>query len=266
MCSDPSIGLDTAGWQEPGGKPVPFADCVPLGVQWAMVKGWHGRHVTKTGRGQFDLARASGLIPGEYAWLLPDEDLAMQIGAWCAKPIESFQLPHSIDFEHPDTKLRGRQLVMKLEYTIERYSDRMGHRPIIYTGEWYWSGYCSDVDSQLVAECPLWLAAYPRKANGGTRYTEAVAEVCGGKMPRVPVPWRERDVEPLMWQLDGDKGLYLPNGVDVDVNVAAWARLQALVPERAIKPEPYVPFHLRTAPLSPDVPDALDVVRKLADN
>lgn len=230
VCSDPALGYDLAHWQ---GRQIPWADALKLGIRWAVVKTWSGRSLVDSNVDQIEGARAAGLLVGRYAWMYPDSDLDLQIGAWTAAGQPCDELPLTIDFEEPGTAARGRSLLARLEHVIERVSDRLGRRPILYTGHWYWQGYCYDLDSQIAAECPLWLAAYPRKASTGTRYAEALAEVCGGVMPRVPRPWAERGLEPVMWQFDGDKGLTLANGVDVDVNTAAWGRLQALVPHRA---------------------------------
>lgn len=228
VCSDPSPGYDLAHWQ---GKIIPWEASRALGIEWAIAKTWHGRGEVTSQLTQLEGARLAGIgTIGRYAWLLPDEDLDLQIGAWCGPhyPRVVGELPLTIDWEHPDTKLRGRELLKRGEYVVEKVSDRLGCRPILYTGNWYMVGFCGDLDSQIFAECPLWLAAYPRKSATGTRYQEAIAEVCGGVMPAVPRPWRERGIEPTLWQFDGDKGLYLPNGVDVDVNIAARAKLQAL--------------------------------------
>jgi hypothetical protein len=210
-CTDPAIGLDVSHWQ---GKIIPWAEARDAGVRWAVAKAFHGRGVVGGHLEQLEGARVAGVEPiGRYAWMLPDSDLDMQIGAWCATAIGRGELPLTIDFEEPGTAARGRALIARLEHVIERVSDRIGQRPIIYTGAWYWTGYCQGLDSQLVAECPLWLAAYPRKAATGTRYREAVAEVCGGVMPAIPRPWADRKIEPVMWQFDGDHGLTLPGGV-----------------------------------------------------
>lgn len=241
VCADPAIGYDLSHWQ---GTAIPWAAARALGVRWVVSKTWHGAGVVKSAAPQLDTAREAGIeILGRYAWLLPDDDLARQTNAWLATPRRRDELPLSIDFEHPDTKLRGSALLTKLEHVIEVVSDALGERPIVYTGEWYWRDYVLDLDSEIVASCPLWLAAYPRKNSTGTRYTEAVAEVCGGVMPRVCVPWRRRNFEPVKWQFDGDKGLYLTSGGDVDVNVADWSRMQVLVS----------PPRRESAPVHPDV-------------
>jgi len=231
-CVDPAIGFDLAHWQ---GTDIPWEESIHLGCEWMIAKTWHGRGLVKTAHPQIDSARAAGLsVLGRYAWILPDDDLDAQVRAWLSIERERDELPLTLDWEHPDTKLRGRPLLDRLEYVVEKVSDAVGERPIVYTGEWYWVGYCGDLDSAIVASCPLHLAAYPRMSATGTRYHDAVAEVCGGVMPRVPRPWRERAFDPTSFQFDGDGGLYLPSTadgkkIDVDVNVAARTRLLALV-------------------------------------
>ena len=231
-CADPAIGFDLAHWQ---GIDIPWKESMRLGCEWMIAKTWHGRGLVKTAQPQIDSAREAGLsVLGRYAWILPDEDLDAQIRAWTSIKREWDELPITLDWEHPDTKLRGRALLDRLEYVVEKVSDAIGERPIVYSGNWYWIGYCGDLDSEIAASCPLHLAAYPRKSADGTRYRDAVNEVCGGVMPRVCRPWRERAFDPLSWQLDGDGGLYLPptkdgKKIDVDVNVAARTRLLALV-------------------------------------
>lgn len=237
VCADPMVVLDTAHWQ---GTAIGFAAARTLGVECVIAKCWHGRSVAASGEVQINAARADGLDTfGAYAWFLPDADLDMQVGAWTARRRERDEVPVMIDFEEPATKLRGRPLVRRAEYVVEKTSDRIGCRPLLYTGEWYMRGFCSDadnplgVDSEILASCPLVLAAYPRKATTGTRYRDAVVEVCGGIMPAVPFVWRSRGIEPVMWQFDGDGGLYLPKGhdgtaPDVDVNTAHRTRFRSL--------------------------------------
>ena len=240
-CADPAIGFDLAHWQ---GIDIPWKESMRLGCEWMIAKTWHGRGLVKTAQPQIDSAREAGLsVLGRYAWILPDDDLDAQVKAWLSIKHEWDELPITLDWEHPDTKLRGRALLDRLEYVVEKVSDAIGERPIVYSGNWYWVGYCGDLDSEISASCPLHLAAYPRKSAEGTRYREAVAEVCGGVMPRVPKPWRDRAFDPLSWQMDGDTGLYLPQTadgkkIDVDVNVAARTRLLALVARVPPRREP----------------------------
>lgn len=227
VCREPWLGYDLAHWQSTS---IPWVAARELGIGWAIVKRWHARGIVASAEVQLRTGHEAGIEAlGEYAWCLPDQDLDAQIAAWTVSRSSLVNLPLSIDWEDPTTTARGGKLVARLEYVIERTSDRIGCRPIIYTGEWYWKGYCLDVDSEIAASCPLWLAAYPRKNANATRYRDAVAEVCGGVAPAVPRPWRDRGIDPIAWQFDGDKGLYLPNGVDCDVNIADGSALRALL-------------------------------------
>lgn len=231
VCSDPLIGVDVSHWQ---GTAIDWAALRAAGVGWAVVKAWHGRSVVNSWAQQFaGAARAGVELVGRYAWWLPDADLSMQVGAWTGGPFGRGdgrgELPLTIDVEEAGTRLRGRALLDPLEALVSRVADRIGQAPILYTGDWYWRDFLGDLDSPIVAACPLWLAAYPRKSTGGTRYREAVAEVCGGALPRVPRPWADRGLAPVAWQFDGDRGLVLPTtGADVDINTAAGAQLRAL--------------------------------------
>jgi hypothetical protein len=231
VCENPAIVLDVAHWQGAD----PFVGTKDKGVRAALIKRYHGRASLAVYQTQVESAKRAGLeLLGDYAWLVPNlMPVDLQVDAW-AKPVDG-SMGFWIDWEDPDTKLRGRPLVSILERAIEIKSDKDGRRPVIYTGSWYWGNkpgdgsFCEGMDSEIVASCPLHLAAYPRKSNVGTRYTDAVAEVCAGIMPAIPLPWAKRCLQPLLWQFDGDKGLVLPSGVDVDVNVADWARLTAML-------------------------------------
>jgi hypothetical protein len=225
LCANPAIVLDVSHWQ---GIDIDFATCRDLGVEGVIAKTWHGRSTVMSGQVQIDSARHYGVPTlGRYAWMLPDNDLDLQIGAWYLAR-EADELPLMIDFEEASTKLRGPALITRLEYVIAKVSDRIGCRPLLYTGQWYWAGYCGGLDSQLAAECPLVLAAYPRLGVTGLRYHDAVNAACEGTPPAVPRPWAERGIAPLGWQFDGDGGLYLPKGIDTDVNVFDATRLRDL--------------------------------------
>lgn len=251
LCTDPLIFFDISRWQ---GLDIPFEAAADLGVEGVIIKGFHGASRTDSFHRQLQQAETCDRLVfiDEYGWALPGSDLQKQVGAWTSSEVATISRAtrFTIDWEDPDTGLRGLPLIARGEYLIEAFSDKRGHRPIIYTGKWYIDGYCEGekYDSEIFASCPLHLAAYPRKHADGTRYREAVAEVCGGVQPGVPSWWRNRGVEPLGWQLDGDKGLYLPklpNGSqpDVDVNIASRRAIMSLLG--------------RTTPMPSSAPDTI---------
>lgn len=238
------LGVDVSHWQ---GTKLDWAKMFDLGLEWAVAKAWHGTGALSTDDVQLEAARRNKFLTGKYAWLLPKNSILDQIASYEIPANDC--LPLTLDWEEPDVPFKGKRLVALLEEAIERTADKTGRLPIIYTGEWYWADHCADVDSELVASCPLWFAAYPRLANAtGVRYRDAANEACGGTAPRIPRPWRERGLTPTLWQFDGDKGLVLPTGVlptgdsatggDVDVNMASRARIARLVPSLAPKITP----------------------------
>jgi hypothetical protein len=240
VCTDPAIGYDLSHYQ---GISIQWDPAKALGVKWSISKSWHGAIFVSSATPQIETAKTAGILTGRYAWLLPDANLRAQVNAWTSIDWEVGELPLTIDWEEPRTQLRGAELLSKLEWCIESVSDEIGVRPHLYTGAWYWTDFCDDLDSEIAGSCPLWLAAYPRKKATGLRYRDAVAEICTGIMPAVPLPWKSRDLEPIAWQFDGDHGLYLPGDIDVDVNIAAWSRLL----ERVKAPASFGPAPFQSA-------------------
>lgn len=256
MCQEGNraLGVDVSHWQ---GKKLPWAEMRELGLEWVVAKAWHGRGALSTDDVQLEEARAKNFLTGRYAWLLPKDSIKDQIDSYDAPANDC--LPLTLDWEEPNVPFKGQPLVALLEEAIERVSDKTGARPIIYTGEWYWADHCGGLDSQIVAECPLWHAAYPRlAAASGIRYRDAANEACSGTAPRIPRPWRDRGLVPAFWQFDGDKGLMLPSsrsngdtglilpsGGDVDVNMASRAQIARLVPSLAPK---FPPLDVREQP------------------
>jgi len=89
--------------------------------------------------------------------------------------------------------------------------------PLLYTGKWFWAGSVGvGVDSAEAASYPLWHAQYPSTRRDTRPYRDAVAGLPAD--PAIALPWESRGLKEAIWQFDGDGGLYLPNGVDVDVN------------------------------------------------
>lgn len=226
-----ALGLDIAHWQ---GTDIPWEPTAKLGIEWVIAKTFHATGRVKSAEIQLEGASKLSLICGRYAWWLPRVDTKMQAAAWAQ--IESrFHLPVMIDVEEPDVDVRGAPLLRRLEELIQRLADAIGRLPIIYTGAWYWREWLGNLDSEIVASCELAHAAYPRKAAMGLAYHDAVDEVCAQTPPVLAAPWALRKIQPLIWQFDGDKGLFLPSGtgvvsgVDVDVNTAARTRLRGLI-------------------------------------
>lgn len=230
---DRAIGYDLAHWQ---GTKLPWIHCVALGVEVVIAKTWHGAGRVQSAEPQLEGASQYGCILGRYGWCDPTQDPAKQ-GKAMASTDDWSMLPLMLDVEQPVVGWTPRALMTHNETVVKAYADTAGRLPIIYSAPWYWKPYLGNLDSQLMAECEHVIATYPKLKTIGIDYHEAVAEACAGNPPAIPVPWASRNLQPIGWQFDGDKGLYLPDMVgmpskaDVDVNIFSRSRLLALLPQ-----------------------------------
>lgn len=82
-----------------------------------------------------------------------------------------------------------------------------GCRGPVYTYPWFWRKLSEAGGLAEYARNPLWMADY--SASGRVPRDD--------ERPKIPAPW---DGDSLWcWQHDGDGGLRMPNGVDIDFNV-----------------------------------------------
>lgn len=206
------IGTDLSNWQ---GKPD-FDKLAAANIKFAISKACDGLNETSTF--DSDWANSKGkLVRGAYTWFYPEKDWRAQADKFLATvgPLDPEDMPLAIDFEQT-TKIVGAPL-LKLVTDYARYlSENTGRKPLLYTGKWYWQQYVQDLDApELVELCDLWHAEYPRTSAHGTQYEATLAEL---KSPHPAKPWADRNIDPVIWQFDGDKGLTLPDGTDADFN------------------------------------------------
>lgn len=265
LFEDPCLVSDLAHWQ---GEDVACEEMKELGFECVIAKTWHAAALVKSSLKQLESARAAGLPVGRYGFPLFDADEHAQVKAWTSFEREDDELTLMIDVEDDTTKLRGKPLVAVIERLIEATSDIIGERPIIYTGVGFWQKFCLDLDSEIVASCDLWLAAYPAIVSKGLHYRDAIAEIRAKTAPRVPKPYELRNLEPLIWQFDGDKGLLLPQKRktptdpitmkgDGDVSVAKRSWMLSRIPKFARHGFDPFPPALRVTPQGFDVHDFL---------
>lgn len=150
----------------------------------------------KACRGYLDDARAAGLVVGVYHvfhWQTDPQSAVKAVYA-TSDGVGSRvgELPLALDVELPqDPRPVAKQLVERLERTIEAVEERYGRSPMIYTYPWYWARLGSHGrDSEVVRRCPLWLAQY----SVGPRLPR------DGEWPKGASPWGPPDV----WQFSGD--------------------------------------------------------------
>ena len=230
---EPALGIDVARWQN---EVIPYRASADLGIRFVSVKFWHGpwrgdAPTRAAAERQYKDAKNEGLLAGQYAWWIPSHNWEEQVAAWCAVTSDD-DLPLSIDCEeNPTNKAQARLDLIAIN---NRCKQLTGRSPIIYGGRYWIDQWIGTDESEELAESPLWLPAYPRKAARDTNYAGALAEWLLAKAPGEPAIWKDQVA--VAWQLDGSDdntgtgALRLPNGIDVDVDLADWVRLSALVP------------------------------------
>lgn len=122
-------------------------------------------------RGQYDGARAAGLLRGAYHFALPDRSsgraqaahFVRSGGGWSA---DGRTLPPALDIEYnPYDRKRGCYGLSKARMAgwIMSFSDEVarltGRRPVIYTTTHWWNT-CTGGSRAFAADHPLWIARY----------------------------------------------------------------------------------------------------------
>jgi len=222
------LGIDYAKWQlrdlNNDGKfdPLNWDLLCNNNIKFAVGKCTHGKWSADPAAPLNWKLMEGKLTRGLYHWITgdkPEEQVnyflnnAEKIG-WTAD-----DLPLCVDFEEPNIALRGEALINHLRKIVELIEFRTNKPCIIYSGSWYWQGYCNNLDAPDLANKLYWHAAYPRvSVKDSLDYLGALDQIL--KMqPTLPAPWAKQNKKQLFWQFDGDKGLVLPGGVDSDFNV-----------------------------------------------
>ncbi|MDP2341618.1 MAG: GH25 family lysozyme [Deltaproteobacteria bacterium] len=103
-------------------------------------------------------AKAQGVLRGAYQYFRSDEDAIRQADLLIEKVggrLGPGDLPPVIDVESTDGQSRA-TIVRKVKQWLDRVEDKLGVRPIVYTGPYFWQdNVAADVDSH-----PLWVAHY----------------------------------------------------------------------------------------------------------
>ena len=106
-------------------------------------------------------AKAAGLIRSAYQFFRPTQDPTAQANLLLSKignQIEPGDLPPVIDMEAAGG-LSPAQVTAAMQEWISVVEGKLGRKPIIYTGNYFWTG--SMGNPQGYADYPLWIAAYP---------------------------------------------------------------------------------------------------------
>lgn len=120
--------------------------------------------------------RAAGLIAGAYYFMRPKPgrtgaeefrifyEKGLEIGLWKRDKQTVRDLRPVLDCEataFDTTTVAGRYRTrLYIRQAIRECIKLTGHRPIIYTGKWFWE---DTIKCKWSLNCPLWLASYPTK-------------------------------------------------------------------------------------------------------
>lgn len=217
------LGADFARWQ---GKikwestadsiitrKLPSGDTETVGkLRFVYCKSTHGTSGIDQEFAHNSVGRKAMKWSGYYFWFVPTQAPKAQ-AEWFVRNVEktydSSDLCAAMDFEElAPAGMGGQRLLDAGQECGERVEELLGHQIIIYSGRGYWRHVdgCQDLDSQWYANHAHWHAEY--RGHVPTEDEKA----------RLSKPWESRGIQEKIWQFDGDKGLYLPNGTDSDFN------------------------------------------------
>jgi lysozyme len=129
------------------------------GVVYAMIRAADGTFHDPNFDSYWAGSRAAGIKHGAYHFLRPEDDINTQADYLLSKignKIEADDMPPMIDVEVSDGVTPA-----NLAVAVKKFSDRveakLGRKPIIYVGKYFWQGNVGNPNMHLN---PLWHAQY----------------------------------------------------------------------------------------------------------
>jgi lysozyme len=103
-------------------------------------------------------AKANGILRGAYQRFHPAQDVIAQAKLFLDKlgPFQSGDLPPMLDVEDSDG-LNATQIAAAVKQWMDYVEPRVGVRPLIYTGYYFWRDSVGNAD---FSQHPLWIANY----------------------------------------------------------------------------------------------------------
>ncbi len=206
------VGIDVA-W--PQGPALDWSVIEKSRIRFAICKATHGTvGVDPTYARNASEVHKTTIVLGAYHWFEPAQDPIAQARHFVRTAGVLDIL--AIDFEDSDGgAVKPRELLAGVLAMAREVTRLTGRKPLIYTGKYFALGAEFDASDEL-ASYPLWHAQYPSTKPDARPYQEAVCALASE--PSIAGAWAKRQFHESIWQFDGDGGLRLPNGIDVDVN------------------------------------------------
>lgn len=159
-------GLDVSHYQ----PTMDFAACKDAGYEFVFLKVSEGKtNIDRSFQGHAKAARKAGLLVGTYHFFRSTSTGAEQAEHFLRQnPYQKGDLPPVLDLEAHNGASRAEVVKRALSF-CEIIESRLGVRPIIYTGPYFFKDHASDI---RFAKYPLWIAHYATST------------------PLVPPPWK----------------------------------------------------------------------------
>lgn len=196
------LGIDVSKYQ----TSIDYRLVAESGITFAYVKGSEDEsQAAYRERAAAQLAgfREQGILTGIYHFARPDDrrggiadDVRREAETFVAV-LEELGAPGdllpTLDLEAKASGVDGDELALWVRAFVRAVREATGRKVRLYTGAWFWPAVGSRLDDdELLADCPLWLAAYWSKLD------PQVDE------PKAFGPWKARGLRVGMWQYAGD--------------------------------------------------------------
>ncbi len=153
-------GLDISHWQ----GAVDWQKVKAAGLAFAFIKATEGdSHTDSRFAANWQGAQEAGLRCGAYHFFAPSLDPVAQAQHFCQTVnLDADSLPPVLDLEKA-TDLDNAALIGRVKAWLDQVQRSTGHKPMIYTGSYYWNPHMTDRSGQPPAwtrDYYLWIAHY----------------------------------------------------------------------------------------------------------
>lgn len=151
-------GIDVSHWQ----GAIDWNAVKSSGRAFAFMKATEGTgYVDDTFKKNWAASKAAGLIRGAYHFHRTNADPVAQAEHFVSTvgQLEAGDFPLMLDVEDANNPPSASAVTANVKACLEHIQKLTGRVPIIYTGNWYWSGYMANAAG--FDKYPLWIAAYP---------------------------------------------------------------------------------------------------------